>query len=179
MTRQTLVPLLVLVLLPLPAGAEKLPVKVEPAKAGLDATKLTALRPRLQEYVDKHQMAGAVTVVGGHGHIGSIEVVGFADLEKKTPMRADTIFRIASETKIATTTAVMMLVDEGKLVVETRAPEGSLVLSRGIGFPEIGPPCRKPSPAAMNGQRRPILVPRRSRLPQHPSFATRSCCVLS
>jgi len=65
MTRQTLVPLLVLVLLPLPAGAEKLPVKVEPAKAGLDATKLTALRPRLQEYVDKHQMAGAVTVVAG------------------------------------------------------------------------------------------------------------------
>jgi CubicO group peptidase (beta-lactamase class C family) len=118
MTRQTLVPLLALVLLPLSADAEKLPVKVEPAKAGLDATKLTALRPRLQEYVDKHQMAGAVTIVGGHGHIGSLEMVGFADLEKKTPMRADTIFRIASETKIATTTAVMMLVDDGKLVVE-------------------------------------------------------------
>src|SRR5690349_13725918 len=90
----------------------------QPAAAGLDPGKLAPLKGELQKYVDQHQMAGAVAVIGRRGHLGSLEAVGFQDLEKKAPMRADTVFRIASQTKISTTVAVMMLEDEGKFSVD-------------------------------------------------------------
>jgi CubicO group peptidase (beta-lactamase class C family) len=98
--------------------AELLGARPQPAAAGLDPARLAPLRSELQRYVDQHQMAGAVAVIGRRGHLGSIEAVGFQDLEKKTPLRADAVFRIASMTKIATTVAVMMLEDEGKFSVD-------------------------------------------------------------
>jgi CubicO group peptidase (beta-lactamase class C family) len=102
-----------------PAGAEVArPLPVQPTKAGLDPAKLPALRTELQKFVDDGQIAGAVTVIGRRGHIGSLEVVGFRDLEAKAPMKADTIFRMASMTKIATSVAMMMLDEAGKLSVD-------------------------------------------------------------
>ena len=56
-----------------------------------------------------------VTLVARHGHVASLEAVGYQDLESKTPMRTDTIFRIASLTKPVTCAGVMILVDEGRL----------------------------------------------------------------
>jgi CubicO group peptidase (beta-lactamase class C family) len=98
--------------------AEMLSARPEPAAAGLDPAKLAPLKSELQHFVDQHQMAGAVAMIGRRGHVGTVETVGFADMEKKAPMRPDTMFRLASQTKIATTVAVMMLEDEGKLSVE-------------------------------------------------------------
>jgi CubicO group peptidase (beta-lactamase class C family) len=90
----------------------------QPARAGLDPARLGKLRAQLQAFVDGKQIAGAVALVGRRGHIGSVEVVGFRDLGTQTPMTADTVFRIASMTKMATAVAVMMLEDEGKLAVD-------------------------------------------------------------
>ncbi len=58
-----------------------------------------------------------VTVVAHHGHVASFEAVGYQDLEKKIPMRKDTLFRIASLTKPVTCAAIMILVDEGRIAV--------------------------------------------------------------
>jgi CubicO group peptidase (beta-lactamase class C family) len=91
---------------------------VEPAKAGLDPTKLAGLHAALQKFVDSKQISGAVTLIGRKGHVASFEVVGQRDLENKKPMEPDTIFRIASMTKISTAVAVMMLEDDGKLSVD-------------------------------------------------------------
>jgi CubicO group peptidase (beta-lactamase class C family) len=102
-------------LLSLPARAEP---RAQPAAAGLDPAKLAPLKGELRRYVDEHQMAGAVAMIGRHGHLASVEAVGFRDLEKHLPMQVDTVFRIASMTKIATATAVMMLEDDGKLSVD-------------------------------------------------------------
>jgi CubicO group peptidase (beta-lactamase class C family) len=92
-------------------------LKADPVGAGLDPAKLAALKPELQKFVDSKQIAGAVALIGRRGRIGSLETVGFADVAKQTPMRPDTVFRIASMTKIATAVAIMMLEDEGKLSV--------------------------------------------------------------
>jgi CubicO group peptidase (beta-lactamase class C family) len=102
----------------LPAVAHAQSLKPDAKGAGLDPAKLAALKPELQKFVDSKQIAGAVALIGRHGRIGSLETVGFADVAKQTPMRADTVFRIASMTKIATAVAVMMLEDDGKLAVE-------------------------------------------------------------
>lgn len=56
-----------------------------------------------------------MTIVVRHGHVASLDAVGYQDREAKIPMRIDTIFRIASMTKSLTVAGVMILVDEGRL----------------------------------------------------------------
>jgi CubicO group peptidase (beta-lactamase class C family) len=72
----------------------------------------------LQAYVDKHSLAGAVSLVATKDKILSVEAVGYLDVKAKTPMRTDALFWIASQSKPITATAVMMLVDEGKLSLD-------------------------------------------------------------
>jgi len=100
--------------LALPAAARQ----ADPRKAGFDPEKLAALRPRFQEFVDQQHLSGAVLLVARRGTWGCLEAVGFQDLEAKTPMKPDSIFRIASMTKPVTSTGILMLEDEGRLSVD-------------------------------------------------------------
>jgi len=70
---------------------------------------------KLQPFVDRGELAGAVTLVADRERILDLSAVGFADIASKAPMAADTLFWIASQSKPITATALMMLVDE-KLV---------------------------------------------------------------
>jgi len=83
----------------------------------------------LQPFVDSHALAGAVTLVASKDKVLSLEAVGFADVAAGKPMRTDALFWIASESKPLTATALMMLVDEGKVAlgdpVEKYLPEFS------------------------------------------------------
>ena len=87
------------------------------ASTGMDPARLARIAPRMKEFVDAGKAAGIVTLVARHGHLASLEAVGFQDLETKTPMRTDTIFRIASLTKPITCAGIMVLVDEGRISV--------------------------------------------------------------
>ena len=73
---------------------------------------------RLQSFVDSGTIAGAVTVVADRHRMLSLNTVGVADLKGQKPMRADSLFWIASMTKPITAVAVLMLQDEHKLNVE-------------------------------------------------------------
>ena len=81
----------------------------------------------LQPFVDRRSLAGAVTLVAGKDRVLSLEAVGFAHVARKRKMATDSLFWIASQTKPITATALMMLVDEGKVrvddPVETYLPE--------------------------------------------------------
>ncbi len=100
---------------------------VNPAKAGMDPERLSRIAPRMKAFVEEGKIAGAVTLVARHGAIASLEAVGYQDLEARKPMRTDTIFQIMSMTKPVTAVALMMLAEEGKVVlgqpVETYLPE--------------------------------------------------------
>ncbi len=72
----------------------------------------------LQPFVEKTQLAGAVVLVASPKAVLTVETVGFADRETKTAMKADNLFWIASMTKPMTATALMMLVDEGKVSLD-------------------------------------------------------------
>lgn len=72
----------------------------------------------LQPFVEKHELAGAVAVVADKNGVLSVDVVGFADIAGGKAMTPDAMFWIASQTKPMTATAVMMLVDEGKVVLD-------------------------------------------------------------
>jgi CubicO group peptidase (beta-lactamase class C family) len=72
----------------------------------------------LQPFVDRHVLAGAVTLVASREKVLSVEAVGFADVTAKKRMSPDALFWIASESKPMTAVALMMLVDEGKVNLE-------------------------------------------------------------
>jgi CubicO group peptidase (beta-lactamase class C family) len=74
----------------------------------------TALRP----FVDRGVLAGAVVLVADRDKVLALEAVGHSDVAAKTPMKADALFWIASQSKPITAAALMILVDEGKVKVD-------------------------------------------------------------
>jgi CubicO group peptidase (beta-lactamase class C family) len=89
--------------------------KIDPEAAGMNPARLARIPARMKEFVAAGKTAGVVTLVARHGHVASLEAVGYQDLESKTPMRSDTVFRLASVTKPVTCAGIMILVDEGRL----------------------------------------------------------------
>jgi CubicO group peptidase (beta-lactamase class C family) len=89
--------------------------KADPALAGMNPVWLARIPTRMKEFVDAGKTAGIVTLVARHGHVASLEAVGYQDIDRKIPMRTDSIFRIMSVTKPITCAGVMALVDEGRL----------------------------------------------------------------
>lgn len=79
--------------------------------------KLPGVRAAMEEMIAKNEIAGAVTAVVTKDKVLDLETIGFADVESKRPMAADTLFWIASMTKPVTAVAILMLQDEGKLKV--------------------------------------------------------------
>src|ERR1700760_3924872 len=69
----------------------------------------------LQRYVDEGKIAGAVGYVLQDGRPVYNKAFGWADKEANRKMTTDTIFRIASQTKAFTSTAVLALMEEGKI----------------------------------------------------------------
>jgi CubicO group peptidase (beta-lactamase class C family) len=100
---------------------------IDPDAAGMSSKRLAAIPLRMKEFVEEGTTSGMVTIVARHGHVASFEATGYQDLEKKKPMRKDTLFRIASLTKPVTCAGIMTLVDEGRLAlidpVEKYLPE--------------------------------------------------------
>jgi CubicO group peptidase (beta-lactamase class C family) len=82
-----------------------------------DGARLALVRPALQRFVDSGELAGIVTLTSLHGEIVQAEAIGWSDIETDTPMRSDTLFRIASMTKPITSVAALMLIEEGKLAL--------------------------------------------------------------
>ncbi len=91
------------------------PEKADPAAAGMDPVRLARIPAKMKAYVDEGTAAGFVTIVVRHGHVASLEAVGYQDRDARIPMRTDSIFRIASMTKSLTVAGVMILVDEARL----------------------------------------------------------------
>jgi len=99
------------------ALAQELPL-AEPETEGMSAERLQRIHEVVQRSIDDQRIAGMVTMVVRHGKIVWFEAQGMADREAKKPMQKDNLFRICSMTKPITSTAVMMLYEEGKFVLE-------------------------------------------------------------
>ena len=91
---------------------------VSPEQVGLSAQRLNRIRTWIHGWVDSGRLAGMVTVIMRRGELAFAEVAGKADVERNKPMRADTIFRIYSMTKPLTSTAIMMLYEEGRFQLD-------------------------------------------------------------
>jgi len=87
----------------------------KPEKMGMSTERLQRINATMQRHIDAGTITGAVTVVARRGQVVHFQTHGLMDLENKTPMPKDAIFRMASSSKPVTGVAVMMLVEEGKI----------------------------------------------------------------
>src|SRR3984893_9645192 len=95
------------------------PTPASPESAGMSKQALDRLEDHLKRnYVDAGRFPGTQLLVYRRGKIVHATVQGFADLERKVPVKDDTIFRIYSMTKPITSVAFMMLVEEGRVAID-------------------------------------------------------------
>jgi len=97
--------------------AQEFPTE-KPEAAGMSSERLERISKAVQQSIDDKRITGAVTLVARRGHVVWFKAQGLSDREADKPMRADSIFRICSMSKPITSTAVMMLYEEGKFLLE-------------------------------------------------------------
>jgi CubicO group peptidase (beta-lactamase class C family) len=90
------------------------PAFAKSGPGGFSAAGLKAVTAALQDAIDKGDAVGVVTLLYRHGDIAQVNAVGWQDEAAKTPMRRDSIFRIASMTKPIVSVATLILMEEGK-----------------------------------------------------------------
>jgi CubicO group peptidase (beta-lactamase class C family) len=88
------------------------------ATAGFSADRLKRIDTYFQEMVDKGMAPNAVTFIAHHGKIVHYKAYGYRNLEQKVLAQKDDIYRIASQTKLITTIALLMLYEEGKFSLD-------------------------------------------------------------
>jgi len=98
-------------------AAQELPAG-KPAELGFSAERLERITQWLREDSAKGTIPGAVLMIVRQGKVAYFESVGLLDPQTKVPMRKDAIFRIYSMSKPITTTAVMMLLEQGRITLD-------------------------------------------------------------
>ena len=90
----------------------------KPEDAGLSSDRLIRIDKMVEEYIANKWIPGAVVLIIRNGKIVVHKAYGFNDMENKTILKRDDIFRIASQSKAITSLAVMMLWEEGKFSLD-------------------------------------------------------------
>ncbi len=101
----------------LPAAGAPPPPPVKPESVGISAERLKRIHEMVMTRVGEGAVSGAVTLVARKGKVVHFEAHGVMDLESKKPMAKDSLFRLASTTKPVTTVAILMQMEEGKLLL--------------------------------------------------------------
>ncbi|HPH47036.1 MAG TPA: serine hydrolase domain-containing protein, partial [Chryseolinea sp.] len=88
------------------------------ASVGMSEERLARIDAMCKEALDQSQVPGMVALVARNGKIVYYKAFGKADNESGRVLKRDDIFRIASQSKAITSTAVMMLWEEGKFKLD-------------------------------------------------------------
>lgn len=115
-TRNTLasVGLLLLTTLSFPALALE---KAAPESVGLSSERLQRLDDTMNAYIEEGRLPGTVVLIARHGKIAYEQAFGWQDREAGKAMDEQAMFRIASQTKAITSTAILILQEQGKLLI--------------------------------------------------------------
>jgi CubicO group peptidase (beta-lactamase class C family) len=97
--------------------AQALPAAA-PESVGLSSERLGRVDELFESYIADGRMAGVVVAIARHGKLAHFRTLGRMDMTQDEPMRANAIFRMASMTKPITSTAIMILYEEGHFQLE-------------------------------------------------------------
>jgi CubicO group peptidase (beta-lactamase class C family) len=92
--------------------------KTKPEEVGISSERLGRIDNLMNDLVTRQQIPGATVLIVRSGKTALLKSYGYSDMEKKTLLKENDIFRIASQTKAITSLAVMMLFEEGKFLLD-------------------------------------------------------------
>jgi CubicO group peptidase (beta-lactamase class C family) len=84
----------------------------------VDYERLAKIDGLVTEYISKNWLTGAVSIVIKDNQVVQYKGYGYADVATKRPMKNDAIFRIMSQTKAITSVGIMILYEQGKLLLD-------------------------------------------------------------
>lgn len=93
-------------------------MEATPASQGMSPERLARIDAIITESMQKSEIPGAVALVARNGKIVYYKAFGMADAATGRAFKRDDIFRIASQTKAITATAIMMLWEEGRFQLD-------------------------------------------------------------
>src|SRR5579871_3615800 len=85
----------------------KVLIEAPPATGGFSAERLARLDSAMNSWVTRKWTNGSAVLIARHGKIVFYKAQGYNDMDTKEPLSKTGIFRIASQTKALTVTAVM------------------------------------------------------------------------
>ena len=90
-----------------------------PESVGLSSERLARLDAAIQGEIERGKLPGGVAMIARRGKVAHFRAYGKLDPRRDEPMQTDSIFRIYSMTKPIVSAAVMMLVEQGRLLLTT------------------------------------------------------------
>jgi CubicO group peptidase (beta-lactamase class C family) len=84
----------------------------------IDYNRLARIDTVVNEYISKKWLTGAVSIIIKDNQVVQWKGYGYADVDSKKPMQKDQIFRIMSQTKAITSVGIMILYEQGKLLLD-------------------------------------------------------------
>jgi len=91
--------------------------EVEPSYLGFSKERLANIDQMYNNYIREDKIAGAVVLIARKGNIAYHEAFGMSNIEESVVMEKSSIFRIASQTKALVSVGIMILQEEGKLLI--------------------------------------------------------------
>lgn len=89
-------------------------VGLPPEKVGFSAERLNRIEDLINRKISEKRIPGATVFIARHGQVVMDKAFGMNDIEAKKALKSNDIFRIMSMSKALTTSAVMMLYEEGR-----------------------------------------------------------------
>jgi CubicO group peptidase (beta-lactamase class C family) len=90
----------------------------DPEKAGCSKVVFDRFDKIVQQYIDSQWIAGATMIVAKNGTIVYHQALGYSDISTHAKMKKDNIFRIASQSKAITSAGVIVLLEQGKILLD-------------------------------------------------------------
>lgn len=94
---------------------------VKPEDVGFSSERLGRIRPALEGEIDEKRIPGAVVMIARRGVLAHVDAIGTRDPATGAAMTADSIFSVASMTKLMTSVAITILFEEGRLLLSDPA----------------------------------------------------------
>ena len=99
-------------------------IDCQPEETGYDSSRIDVLNSKLQDLIGRQVIHGASYCISHKGKIIAHSSIGSGNaVTENVAMQPDTVFRIASITKTFTAAAIMQLVEDGKIRLDTPVGE--------------------------------------------------------
>jgi CubicO group peptidase (beta-lactamase class C family) len=100
-----------------PLTRDPLP-RAKPEDVGMSSERLARISTTLNADIEAGKIPGGVIAIARHGKLVMLDAYGWRDKEAHVPMTTDTIFNVASMTKPMTTVGLLMLYEQGKILID-------------------------------------------------------------